>query len=113
MYVILCECCIHCVDPPMVTIDPPQSPYMVNVGKRLLLYCIAEGFPIPTIQWYEDNISIPRQSSQVYLASTAVQGTTVYTCEGRNNAGNKERIARASIIVIVKSMHIAIMYVCM
>ena len=76
---------------------------MVNVGTKLVLYCTAEGFPIPTIQWYKNNASIPQQSSPFYLASTDTPGTTVYTCEGRNNAGNMENAASANIIVTVKS----------
>ena len=98
---------VYIVDAPRVTIDPPESPYMVNVGERLLLYCIAEGFPIPTIRWYEHNVLIPRQSSPFYLVSTNVPLTTVYTCEGRNNAGNMRNIVQANITIIIdESMHI-------
>ena len=82
---------------------------MVNVGERLLLYCIAEGFPIPTIRWYENNVLIPRQSSPFYLVSTNVPLTTVYTCEARNNAGNMRNIVQANITIIIdESMHIII-----
>ena len=106
IYLQVFKFCIYvCIDAPRVTIDPPESPYTVNVGERLLLYCIAEGFPIPTIRWYEKNVLIPRQSSPFYLVSTNVPLTTVYTCEGRNIAGNMRNIARANItIIIVKSM---------
>ena len=88
------------LDAPRITI---VSPHTVDVGERVLLYCIVEGFPIPTIQWYKNHTLIPQQSSQVYLASTDFPSTTVYTCEGKNNAGNMQNIARASITVIVKS----------
>ena len=88
-------------DAPRITIDPPQSPNTVDVGERLLLYCIAEGFPIPTIHWYQNDVLIPRQSSPVYVASTSFPGTTVYTCEGTNNAGNMKNVARANVTVIV------------
>jgi len=77
---------------------------MVNVSERLLLYCIAEGNPIPKIQWYEKNVPLPRQSSKVYLASTDIPSTTVYTCVGKNNAGNMENVARANITVTVTNM---------
>ena len=101
--------CIYCIDAPRVTIVPPESPYTVNVGERLLLYCIAEGFPIPTIRWYENNVLIPRQSSPFYLVSTTVPLTTVYSCEGRNNAGNMRNIVQANITIIIdESMHIII-----
>ena len=88
----------------MVTIDPPQSPYSVIVGKRLLLYCIVKGFPIPTIQWYRNSVEIPGQTMPFYLVSTGFPHITVYTCEGKNDAGNMKNIARANITVIVESM---------
>ena len=99
------------IDTPRVTIDPPESPYMVSVDDRALLYCIAEGFPIPTIQWYENNVLIPRQSSPFYLVSTSAPHTKVYTCEGKNNAGNMENVVLASItVVVIKSMFLVNLY---
>ena len=95
---------LYYVDPPRVSINPANSPHMIYVGKTLFLYCIAEGFPIPTIQWYKNHTSVPQQLSQVYLASTDTPGTTVYTCEGKNNAGNMENKAHANITVIVEGM---------
>ena len=97
---------VYIVDAPRVTINPAESPYMVNVGETLLLYCVAEGLPIPTIRWYENNVLIPRQSSPFHPVSTNVPLTnvpltTVYTCEGRNNAGKMRNIARANITVII------------
>ena len=94
---------VHHTDVPRVTINLTRSPYVVNIGTKLVLYCTAEGLPIPTIQWYKNNISIPQQSSPFYLASTDTPGTTVYTCEGRNNAGNMENVASTNVIVTVKS----------
>ena len=89
-------------DAPRITIDPPQSPHVVTVGDILLLHCMAKGFPIPTIQWYENNTPIPQQPSP--LASTDTPGTTIYTCEGKNKAGNMQNTARANVTVVVKSM---------
>ena len=103
---------IYYVDTPRISINPAQSPHMVSVGKTLLLYCIAEGFPIPTIKWYKNHILIPQQISQVYLASTDTPGTTVYTCEGENNAGNMKNKAHANITVIVESMYMPILDIC-
>ena len=100
------------VDAPRISISPARSPHMVSVGKTLLLYCIAEGFPIPTIKWYKNHTVIPEQTSQVYLASTDTPGSTVYTCEGENNAGNMKNKAHANITVIVESMYIPILYIC-
>ena len=89
----------------MVTIEPPQSPYTVFVGKRpLLLHCKVKGFPYPTIQWYKNSVEIPGQTLQYYVVSTSFPHTTVYTCEGKNNAGNMKNIARANITVKIESM---------
>ena len=97
---------LHYLDVPRVTIEPlNSSPYMVDVGTTLVLHCIAEGFPEPTIQWYKNNIPIPQESSELYLASTDVPSTDMYSCEGINNAGNIENTASANITVTVKSMY--------
>ena len=96
--VIMCH-----TDAPRITIDPPQSPYLINVGTKLILHCIAEGLPIPTIQWYRNGVPVSQQSSPFYLVSTDFPSTTVYTCEGKNNGGSKENIANAKITVTVKS----------
>ena len=61
---------------------------------------------MPTIQWYKNDILIPQESSKLYLASTDTPGTTVYSCKGRNKAGNIENIASENITVTVKSMYI-------
>ena len=101
---------MYYVDAPRISINPAQSPHMVFVGETLLLYCIAEGFPIPTIQWYKNHTLIPEQTSQIYLASTDTPGTTVYTCEGENNAGNMANKAHTNITVIVRSMCMPILH---
>ena len=110
---MLIFCIIICTyaDAPRIAIDPSQSPYMVTVGERLLLYCIAEGFPIPTIRWYENNTLVPQQSSPFHLASTNAPGTTLYTCEGKNSAGNMINIARENIRVVVKCMLYSYIYI--
>ena len=74
------------------------------VGKILVLTCVAKGLPIPTIRWYENSVLISQQSSPFYLPSTDIPGTTLYICEGRNNAGNMINIAQANITIVVKRM---------
>ena len=86
---------------------------MVKVGERLLLYCKVEGFPIPTIRWYENSTLVPQQSLPFHLASTNAPGTTLYTCEGKNSAGNKINIARENIKVVVKCMLYNFISICL
>ena len=100
--------CIYHTDPPKVSLHPPGPKHTVNVGTRLFLYCIARGLPAPTIQWYENNVLIPQQSSPLYLAPIDTPKVTMYTCEAKNNAGNRENTVRKSITVTVKSMYIHI-----
>ena len=94
---------MYYTDAPRITIDPSQSPYVINAGTKLILHCIAEGLPIPTIQWYKNDVPVSQQSSPFYLVSTDFPSTTVYTCEGKNKAGSRENIANATITITVKS----------
>ena len=75
---------------------------MGNLGT---LYCRASGKPIPTVQWYKDDIAVnplPSYYQQVFLVPTDSPHTTVYTCVGINYAGNKKRVRSANITVVVK-----------
>ena len=63
-----------CVDAPRVTIVN-QSPYVINVGSLATLYCRTNGKPIPTVQWYKDNVATIFQ--QVFLIPTTL---SVHLC---------------------------------
>ena len=90
-------------DAPSVSIYPNGSNYTVSVGTKLLMYCIANGLPAPTIQWYENNVPIPEQTSPLYIVPTDTPHVTLYSCEAKNNAGNIENTAYANITVTVQS----------
>ena len=96
-------------DVPRVSIYPHGSKYTVSVGTTLYLYCIAKGLPTPTVQWYENNILIPQQTSPLHVVLTNIPHVTLYSCEARNNAGNMENTARANITVAVKGMYVNIL----
>ena len=90
-------------DAPRVSIYPPGPAYKVNIGTKLFLYCIAEGLPTPTIQWYENGVLIPEQTLVSHEVITNTLHTTLYSCEAKNNAGNMENKANANITVTVES----------
>ena len=72
---------------------------------RLLLYCEAHGQPVSMVQWYRDKIPvipIAKEFQQLYSVPTDSPHTTVYTCVGRNNAGNMPRKTEKSVKVTVQ-----------
>ena len=90
-------------DAPRVSIYPHGSSYTINVDTELVLYCTANGLPTPTIQWYENKVAIPEQTSSLYTVPTNTSHVTLYSCEAKNNAGNIENTAYANITVTVQS----------
>ena len=89
------------LDPPEVSIAN-SSPYETSVGSVAVLYCSARGKPIPTVQWYKNGFPSSPLHSPFQLVPTDTAGTTMYTCVGMNNAGNKTHTRFANITVIVK-----------
>ena len=77
------------------------------MGGLATLYCVAEGRPTPTVQWYKSDTAVTPISSlinpQVFIAPTDTPHTTNYTCKGINYAGNRTHINSATITVIVQS----------
>ena len=77
---------------------------MTTVGSVGTIQCRASGKPIPTVQWYKDELPInpfPSIFQQVLLVSTDIPSTTVYTCVGINYAGGEKHVELANITVIV------------
>jgi len=93
-----------------VTIDPSDSLQVVSNGTRLFLYCEAEGYPVPTIQWFSNDTLIAQQPSLLYRVPTEFSHTTKYTCVGTNNAGNMKNTAKFSVTVMVEGKLYAIYY---
>jgi len=92
------------VDPPLVSIAN-QSPYVINVGSLGVLYCIATGRPVPTVQWYKGGTPVNPIASpfqQSFIVPTNFSHTTVYTCVGTNYIGGIRHTRSANITVIVK-----------
>ena len=86
-------------DAPILTLLPNHSPYYIDVDDKVQLKCIAEGLPLPTVQWFSNGIAVSSvgQPQASVTVPTSYPHTTVYTCEGINKF-NKES---SSVTVIV------------
>ena len=93
--------CVN-TDPPIVSIEPLQSPLIATVDELVFLRCIAHGYPLPKIQWYKSNVSIEQGSSEYYLVPTMSSHTAKYTCVASNSFGGISHNASASITVIIQ-----------
>jgi len=94
----------HTVDSPRITINP-SSEQAVYVGEQLLLHCESHSQPVSMVQWFSNNapvIPIAKRFQQLFSVPTGFPHTTVYTCVGKNNAGNILRSAEKSIKVTVQ-----------
>ena len=72
------------------------------------MYCVAEGRPTPTVQWYKSDTAVTPILSliinpQIFIAPTDTLYTANYTCMGINHAGNRKHMNSATITVIVQS----------
>ena len=97
---------IFYIDAPILTLLPGHSPYHVNVNQRVQLTCIAEGLPLPTVQWFSNGIAVSSvgQPQVSVAAQTSHPHSAVYTCVGMNKFNNKEHKRNGSITVMVGGM---------
>ena len=93
------------LDCPVVSI-PNESPYTINMDSLAVLYCTADGRPIPTVQWFENNDAVtplPSPYQQQFIVPTNTPHTTVYTCKAINRPRNRKCVRSASVTVVVES----------
>ena len=55
--------------------------------------CVARGFPIPRIHWFQNNHPTPYNGSVVEIAAVTSQHTGEYRCVAENVAGNASATA--------------------
>ena len=114
MYVCACMCmytyahvsllCEHnYTDPPIVAIEPSQSPNYASTNATLWLHCIAHGYPHPTVQWYQNDTLIKQQyTAGHFLVPTTSNHATVYTCFASNVIRNATYSTSKNVTVIVQ-----------
>jgi len=87
------------IDAPILTLLPDHSPYYVKFNEKVKLKCIAEGLPLPTVQWFSNGIAVSSvgQPQVSVTAKTSYPHSAVYTCVGMNKFDKES----SSITVIV------------
>lgn len=73
-------------------IRPPPN-LAVDEGDSILMECVARGFPIPQIRWFQNNQLTPFNGSVIEIAAVTSQHTGVYRCVAENVAGNASATA--------------------
>ena len=97
---------VHAIDVPRVLIEP-SSDEVIYVGETRKIICTADGFPIPTVQLYEDH-ELVHSSTLPFLTwkiPTNTARIATYTCIATNYAGNKTRTNELKVTVEVRGRH--------
>ena len=94
-----------------------NSPISLDVRKpnSLSLFCKAEGFPRPSIQWYKDNssvlpttyqivlmngtnqIEVPTQSSNLTITQTVISDTGDFKCLVTNGVDTQSETVQVTV----------------
>jgi syndecan 4 len=86
------------------TFTTKPSDVVVTEGKSLVLPCSADGFPMPTIEWYKEGVLVvghtQLESGALSIYSVDVTDEGKYECVAANTAGNE---VRTSAIVTVQA----------
>ena len=73
--------------PPVIDVSPVTT--FLRLYQRLVLRCIATGYPQPTIAWYKDGRRIAREvSSLLVIEEVELSDRGVYHCTATNTLGN-------------------------
>ena len=86
-------------------IRPPPN-LAVDEGDSILMECVARGFPIPKIHWYQNNQRTPYNGSVIQIPAVSSQHTGIYRCVAENVAGNDS----ATAVLAVRGEYSAICF---
>ena len=78
----------------------------VDEGDSILMECVARGFPIPKIHWYQNNQRTPYNGSVIQIPAVSSQHTGIYRCVAENVAGNDS----ATAVLAVRGEYSAICF---
>jgi len=91
-----------------------KTSYTTNIGDRLSINCLAQGHPLPEIDWYRNEeilrsdheFSIDKSTGELVIRSISDKHSGLYTCHARNEAGK----AMQDILVYVTGVGLSISY---
>ncbi|KYB24561.1 Neuroglian-like Protein [Tribolium castaneum] len=82
---------------PLKTVEPTFLPLdilpntTVLIGDNTNLYCAVTGWPIPTVQWLNNNSIVISNSSILQIRNATFDDAGVYTCLAYNSGGRTSR----------------------
>lgn len=82
-------------------IRPPPN-LAVDEGDSILMECVARGFPIPQIHWFQNDQRTPFNGSVIEIPAVSSRHTGIYRCVAENMVGNATAIA----VLAVRGMSI-------
>ena len=95
LYITTMVC--HIVPPDLIILR------FISGLKTIQLYCVSsEARPVATIQWYRDNIPLgsPEIASKSIVIPLQSLLNSVYTCVGKNKAGNMMHTVQKTLRII-------------
>uniref|UniRef100_A0A915J1Y8 Uncharacterized protein n=1 Tax=Romanomermis culicivorax TaxID=13658 RepID=A0A915J1Y8_ROMCU len=78
--------------PPVITLTPKQSLVAVEPGSSINLTCSADGFPQPTVLWFEGKNPVSYDSgSEITILKENILEPTVFECKATNLFGVQQK----------------------
>jgi len=98
-------CYLHPIEPSHIVIQPGQSIHLPAGSSSLVFYCVAYGFPLPSITWRNSSADLANDSVTTVYSELVNEGgvlvlksrleickaetSNVYTCFGENHLGSE------------------------
>ncbi|GLV44105.1 roundabout 1 [Carabus blaptoides fortunei] len=84
--------------PPQLLTVNRQLNITAHMGTQLVLYCVATGWPTPTIRWIYNASAVLGNSSILRISKVNVTNAGPYMCTAQNSAGQTSQIFHVNVV---------------